>query len=337
MIYNIRKTLAILSMAVFGSVLLYNCEPEPDSLGEQLFLDGAANGNESSFDLIAYNLSNNDTIRTDATNLYNLFGSSALTTSTAVLGAFNEEQFGMQKASYFTQLRLPSYDPDFGTNAVVDSVVLVLKPAYASDSLTSNTDESYIYPDGNVDAKKVVNTYPALKFGKAKKKLTIQVQEVTEFMNGFNDIVYSNKNFNTDSEILGSREFSGNVSSVAITKDSDNTSIFTSAVGFRIQLSKTFFQDKIISKKGQPELKDAANFIRHFKGLKLSVAEEDGYLFQFYPNDMELIMYYKNDKTENGQNTRPQSTYKFSLGSGNVHTGYYQYSRSGAAIEGYAP
>lgn len=330
MIYNIRKAFAILSMVILGSVFVYNCEPEPDSLGEQLFLDDAANGNESSFDLIAYNLSNNDTIRADAANLYNLFGSSALTTSTAVLGAFSEGQFGMQKASYFTQLRLPSYDPDFGTNAEVDSVVLVIKPVYASDSLTTNTDESYVYPDGNVDAKKVVNTYPALKYGKAKKKLTINVQEVTEFMNGYNDVVYSNKNFGTDTQLLGSREFSGNVSSVAITKDSDNSSLFTSAVGFRIPLSKTFFQDKIINKKGQPELKDAANFIRHIKGLKLSVTESDGYLFQFYPNDMELVMYYKNDKTENGTTTRPQSTYKFSLGSGNVHTGYYQYDRSTA-------
>lgn len=322
---------------ILGGVLVYNCEPEPDSLGEQLFLDGAANRNESSYDLIAYNLSNNDTIRADANTLYNLLGSTANTSATGVLGAFNESQFGLQKASYFTQLRLPAYDPDFGTNAVVDSVVLVLKPIYRSDSITTTTDENYVYPDGNVDAKKVVNTYPAVKYGKAKKKMNIQVQEVIDFMNGYNDPVYSNTNFAVNSTVLGSKEFSGNVNSVTITKDSDASSLFTSATGFRIPLSPTFFQSKIIAKKGQPELKDVSNFIRYFRGLKISVEESDGYLFQFYPNDMELIMYYKNDKDENGTNTRPQLKYSFSIGSANAHSGYYQYDRSGAAAGSVVP
>ncbi|WP_228444935.1 DUF4270 family protein [Chryseobacterium echinoideorum] len=340
MIYNLRKTLAILSMTVLGSIILYNCEPEPDSLGEQLFLDGAANGTESLFDVVGYNISNNDTIRADANTFVNLFGSNAATSSTAVLGAFTENQFGMQKATYFTQLRLPSYDPDFGTNPTVDSVVMVIKPTYAIDSVTTTTNEDYIYPDGNVAAKKVVSTFPITKFGKAKLnggKLTLQVHEVAEFMNGVNDAVYSNKKFAAnESNILGSKEISGNVNSVVITKDADNTEIFKTPVGIRIPLSADFFKQKIIDKKGQMELKDAANFIRHFRGLRVSVVENDGYLFQFTPNDIELIMYYKNEKVENGTTTRPQSKYNFALGSANVHTGYYEYTRAGAAIQTYA-
>ncbi len=340
MIYNLKKTFTILSMMVLGSVILYNCEPDPDSLGEQLFLDGAANGTESSFDVIAYNISNSDTIRADANTFVNLFGSNAATSSTAVLGAFTENQFGMQKATYFTQLRLPSYDPDFGTNPTVDSVVMVIKPTYAIDSIKTTTNEDYVYPDGNVAAKKVVNNFPITKFGKAKLnggKLTLKVHEVTEFMNGVNDAVYSNKKFAVDeANILGSKEIFGDVNSVVITKDADNTEILRTPVGIRIPLSADFFKQKIIDKKGQMELKDAANFIRHFRGLRVSVAESDGYLFQFTPNDIELIMYYKNEKVENGITTRPQSKYNFALGSANVHTGYYEYSRAGAAIQTYA-
>ncbi len=72
------------------------------------------------------------------------------------IGAFSEPVFGGQKVSYFTQVRLSSYNPDFGKNPVVDSVVLTLKPLYetASDSLKTTTTEDYIYPDGNVAAKK---------------------------------------------------------------------------------------------------------------------------------------------------------------------------------------
>lgn len=331
MTYTIKRTFAILFLAIFGSVLLYNCEPDPDSLGEQLFLNGAAEGKETSYDLIAYNIDNNDSIRSDAAKL-----------GSVVLGAFKEEQFGMQRASYFTQLRLSTYDPDFGTNAAVDSVVLVIKPStayYAQDTVTTTTDENYIYPDGNVAAKKVINTYPIKKYGKAKingavPQFTVKVNEVTEFLNASTDIAYSNKNYAVGQE-LGSKIFNGNITSVAITRDSDNSSIFTSPVGFRIPLSASFFKTKIIDYKGKPELKDVSNFIRHFKGLKISVAEDDGYLFQFSPSDVELIMYYKYDKTENGTTTRPQTTYTFALGVGNAHIGHYEYDRSGAVLNSY--
>jgi hypothetical protein len=335
MIYNIRKFFTILSVMVLGGVLVYNCEPEPDSLGEQLFLNGAVEGVESSYDLIAYNIDNSDTIRTDAFKLLNAIGS---TSSTAVLGAFHENQFGMQKASYFTQVRLAADNPDFGTNAVVDSVVLVLKPIVSLDSLTTTTKEDYIFPDGNVDAKKIVNTYRIKKFGKAKLnggKLTLQVKEVADFMNGLNDVVYSDKEFGT-STFLGSKEIFGDASSVTITKDSDDSSLFTANTGIRIPLSPSFFQSKILDKKGQPELSDVSNFIRHFRGLKVSVVENDGYLFQFAPNDMELIMYYKNDKLVDGNNTRPQTKYEFAVKGSNMHSAYYEYNRTNTVMNSYA-
>ncbi|MDQ0595450.1 hypothetical protein QFZ37_003819 [Chryseobacterium ginsenosidimutans] len=323
MIHTIKKTITVLSLVVFGSALLYNCEPDADTLGEQLFLDGAAQGNEKSFDVTAFNINNNDSIRSDASKL-----------TYGVLGAFDEEQFGMQKASYLTQLRLSTYDPDFGTNAVVDSVVLVMKPTYASDSVKTNTvDDNYTYTtaaDGAVNAKKVVNTYPVLKFGKAKRTFHITVNEVNDFLKGPSDSVKSNQVF-APGAVLGTKEFKGDISSVAITKDDGGAALFTSSIpGIRINLDKTFFQNKIIAKKDQPELQDASNFIRYFKGIKISVDESDGYLFQFSPNDMELIMYYKYDKTDVTPATRPQTTYTFALGSANTHIGNYVYSRPSA-------
>jgi hypothetical protein len=323
MTHTIKKAITVLSMVIFGSILLYNCEPDADSLGEQLFLDGAAQGDEKSYEVVAFNIDNNDSIRSDASKL-----------GSAVLGAFDEPQFGRQKASYLTQLRLSTYDPDFGANAVVDSVVLVMRPTYANDSVTTTTDESFVFAgvDGNVDAKKVVNTYPVLKYGKAKRTFNIKVNEVTEFLKGASDTVKSNQAFAYDATVLGSKEFKGKVSTIAITKDSDGSALFTvNNPGIRIPLNKTFFQDKIIAKKDQPELQDASNFTRYFKGLRISVDETDGYLFQFSPNDMELIMYYKYDKTEGGTTTRPQTTYSFALGSANTHIGQYEYVRANSA------
>lgn len=322
MIYNMKKAFTILSMVIFGGMLVYNCEPDPDSLGEQLFLDGAANGNEVAYDVIAYNINNNDSIRSDASKL-----------ALATFGAFSESQFGMQKASYYTQLRLPANDPDFGASADVDSVVLVIKPEYEKDSLTTNTDENYVYPEGSVPAKKVFNRYPATKYGNTKAnggKLTVKVHEVTDFLNGYNDIAYSNNVYASNLE-LGSKTFDGYVSSVAITKDSDNTSLFSSEVGFRIPLLASFFKTKIIDKKGQPELKDMSTFIRYFRGLKLSVTESDGYLVQFEPKTVELVMYYKS--TDTGATTSTQKKYVFSIGDGNAHINHFSYDRYNSALE----
>ncbi|MFC3160906.1 DUF4270 family protein [Chryseobacterium arachidis] len=328
MIHTIKKAITVFSLVVFGSVLLYNCEPDPDSLGEQLFLDGAAQGNEESFDVTAFNINNNDSIRSDASKL-----------GLATLGTFNETQFGKQKASYFTQLRLATYDPDFGKNPTIDSVVLVIKPTYVSDSLTPNTiDDGFTFTtatDANVNAKKVVNTYPINKYGRAKIGSTtapfnIQVHVVEDFLKGASDVAYSNTAYNVGS-LLGEKSLNGNVSSVAITKDEDGSALFTASTpGIRIKLDNDYFKSKIIDYQDKPELQDASNFIRHFKGLRLSATQDDGYLIQFNPNDLELIMYYKYDNTAVTPNTRPQATYTFALGSANTHIGRYEYVRSQA-------
>lgn len=350
MTHNLKRTFAILLLAIFGSTILYNCEPDPDSLGEQLFNNDAAQGNEVSYDVIAYNYNNNDSIRSDASRLINGLNESGTALTVGVLGAFTENQFGMQRASYVTQLRMPVDNFDFnGANPKVDSVVLVVRPPantttntyfFESDSLKTNTFDKSDFPvDGVATAVSIEKkTYPVRKYGKiggASKSMKINVHEVTTFLDTNDDsFKRSNKTLSTG-ELLGSGVFDGNVSSLSITKKSDNSVVFTGNLGFRIKLSNTdFFQTHILDKKGKPELQDAANFIRYFKGIKISVDETDRYLYQFSPNDLELIMYYKYDKTDNGTTTRPQTTLKFNLGAPNAHLGLYEYERAGTSVAG---
>ncbi len=318
MISTIKNITKIASVIAFGSVFLYSCEPEADNLGEQLF--SGAQLNEESFDIIAYNINNNDSIRTDASEL-----------SLAPLGAFAESAFGMQKAAYVSQVRPMEYDPVFGANAVVDSAVLVIRPLYASDSSTVTTDENFVYSEQNIPAKKVITSYPVLKYGKQKRDLTLRVHEVTEFLGGAEQMTFSNRNVTYGTE-LGSKLFKGKISSSVITKDSDNTNLWTNDPSLRIPLSTSFFQQKIVDMEGSADLKDAASFIRYFRGLRISVDENDGYIFRFTPNNAEIILYYKYDKIENGATTRPQLTKKFTLGDPNVRFGQYTYNRTDAPV-----
>lgn len=320
MINNIQKLFKITASLVIGSVILWSCEPDADQLGSQFFQDGAQ-GIETPYPVIAYNVKNNDTIRTDAARL-----------QSATLGAFTESQFGMQKSAYVSQARLSSYAPDFGTNPVLDSAVLVLKPLYPTDSVTTTTVEDYIYPDGTVAAKKVVSTYPITKYGRTKiggkTLLNININEVSDFLGANTDKVYSDRDVATGT-LLGTKVFDGNINSVKITKDTDASTILERAVSLRIPLDTPFFQNKIITKGSTPELADAASFIRYFKGIKISVAENDAYLFNFDPNDVMINLYYKKDKVEGTTTTREDATFSLNLGSENTHFSQIIYERAG--------
>lgn len=320
MINNIQKLFKITAAMVIGSVILWSCEPDADQLGSQFFQNGAQ-GTETLYPVIAYNVKNNDTIRTDAARL-----------QSATLGAFTEAQFGLQKSAYVSQARLSSYAPDFGTNPVLDSAVLVLKPLYPTDSVTTTTVEDYIYPVGTVAAKKVVSTYPISKYGRTKiggkTLLNININEVNDFLASNVDKVLSNRDVATGT-LLGTKIFDGTINSVKITKDTDATTILEREVSLRIPVDSTFFQNKIIKKGSTPEMADAASFIRYFKGIKISVAENDGYIFNFDPDDVVINLYYKKDKVEGTTTTREDATFALNLGNGNTHFNQITFDRTG--------
>lgn len=309
-------------VATIGLFTLTSCEADADNLGSQ-FLDGkTANGQELSYDVIAYNIDNKDSIRSDARNLTN-----------AILGAFDEPVFGMHKAAYVTQLRPSAYGTDFGTNPKVDSVVLQIIPDYKKDSVTTTTT-TINKVSTDQDSTKTVNTYPLVKYGKGKigstpVKFKVNVAEVSDFLYDNTKTYFSNQTV-TATNILGSKTIDGNVRGVKITKVGDNSELFNRDPGIRIPLDKNFFQSKIIAFQGKNELSDAASFIRHFRGLRLSVDENDGFLFNLNPNTMSVTMYYSNDVTKDNTTTRQQNTYTFDLGASNVHFSQFTFNRPSA-------
>ena len=315
------KLLPLLLMGVF---VFNSCEGELDDLGSQL-VDGA-DGADQAYSILAYNINNNDVIQSDASKL-----------DSVRIGSFTEDVFGGQKVSYLTQVRLDAYNPDFGKNPVIDSVVLTLKPRYetATDSIDTDTKEDYIYPEGSVAAKKVVTTYRVSKYGRTKSGkdklvVNVKVNEVNDFMGGASDSLSSNKVFAIGSEI-GSKSFNGTINSVVITKDSDGTELVNNPVSLRIPLDKPFFQNKIIAKQGNQVLKDAASFIRYFKGISISVDEPNGYLFSMAPNDAAIKIYYKNDVTAtDGTVTKTKAEATLNLGSSNTHFSHIVINKSDA-------
>ncbi len=321
-------------LLVAGGLLVCSCDSDPDSLGSQFFDGDTADGIKAAYDVVAYNLTNNDTIRSDGRI------SSSVRKDTLVLGAFSEPQFGKQKASFVSQIRMGSYAPSFGVNPVIDSVVMVLKPSYysASDSVTTTTNEDYIWPEGSVAAKKVVKTYPVYKYGKkiingAPAKLTVNINEVNNFLGSVSDTILSNAPVSVGT-LIGSKTINGYITTVEITKDSDNSELLSRTTpSIRIPLDNNFFKTKILDKEGQADLSNVANFIRYFKGIRISVAEDDGYMMKLaIPSSEDIVMYYKRN-TSATDTTRVQASLSFNLSSSNPSFSQIEYDRNGAAIQ----
>lgn len=323
MIKNIKNILKTSVFICCGSFLLLNCESAADHMGSQFFQGNAANAKVNTYDIIAYNVNNNDSIRVDG-RLAN-----------ATLGAFSEAQFGLQKSHYVAQPRLSAYNPVFGDNVVVDSVVLEIKPIVVADSLTTTTHSTNeFFPAGsNVEAQRVVTTSPIAKYGR-KNPITLNIHEVIDDI-ATTGMIFSNQKVNTGT-LLGSKTLKGTVSGVKITRKSDNAELLVRDAKIRIPLNSEFFKNKIIAKQGQPELSDAANFVRYFKGIRISVPENDGYIFKFTPADTKINIYYKKDVTANGTTTPTSTSLAISLGTDGTYLNQFEFNRTGTPSQAVA-
>ena len=300
-----KKIKLFLFSLFFGSIAV-GCNSDADDLGLQFFENNEAQGEQAAYDLVAYNVNNNDVVRSDSYSL-----------KKATLGVFSESQFGMQKSAYVTQVRLSKYAPDFGTNPVVDSVVLEIKPQY--DATTKAITTTNVTHEGQA-AKQTLTKYETVKYGNPAATMNIDVHEITTDLGAVGTEILSNSTVATSGVPLGTKAFSGNVYAVSINKVSDNTALLTKDAGLRIPLNASYFQTKIADKGGASELSNESNFINYFKGLKISVQENDGYLINFAPYQLTMTMYYKSGGKSN--------TFSFDLGSSNVHFSQISYNRS---------
>ncbi len=324
---NIKRLLTGVFIAVIGIFGVMSCKSDADDLGGQFFTDDVLEGVRENYDIVAYNKSNGDKIQADAKTL-----------QIARIGAFTEGVFGKQKASYVSQVNLSSYDPKFGQNAVLDSAVMYLTPFYNTQEKVE-TSINFQFPDGNggtIPATQEITSYPIFKYGNQQINgqpvpLKIRVHEVTDFLKSTKDTVYSDETINY-TNLLGEKIFNGKVNKIKFVGNDNDDLLFEAPESLRIPLDANFFQSKIIDQEGSNHLKDLASFIRYFRGVRISVEEDDGYLFGINPNQATIVLYYKHDGEGQGAD-KVSAKYIMGLGAGNVHIGQYQYDRLGSTVE----
>lgn len=239
-----------------------------------------------------------------------------------ILGVYNDPLYGQTVGTVVSQLRPEIFDADFGSNLILDSVVINLP--YSSTPIEFTSDGETIYELDSV-------------FGDSEMKLSIY--ESNYFLRDFDpsssinepQIYYSNKSTGTspiaDTQLEGTllyvdNNFTPDANQIELeNEDGDITERLTPALRITFnadvpedQTAITYWENKIIAKAGQPELSNSNNFNDYFRGLYFKVEPIDGEgtmpLLNFTSADITL--YYTKDGTATETNQDPdpvQSTY----------------------------
>lgn len=314
---NFLNVLSVSIAMVIAMGAVVSCEDEALGLGNNV-IGGEADGNMKSLDVIAYN-DTIDTIRSDRFVLQN-----------ATLGVYKEDVFGSTSSKFYAQFRPSAIgEQDFGKETKIDSVRLIIPVFYSTkDTISTKTVK---LSRAKIPSTKIEETDTILittkyavdsLYGKKDQTMTLNVRDINTPL--FRDTKYfskldgSSSPITTNSRILGKLIVGSTVENKVVKIKRETSTIYTETVGYKIFLDKDYFNEKIIKNAKTGLLGDYATFIReNIKGFEFSVEDDNGFILNFKPNNINLNMYYsyKNpvDKkdTDKDYKERLSATYGF--------------------------
>jgi len=241
--------------------------------------------------------------------------------SANLLGVYNEPVYGQQVANVLTQLSLSSFNPQFGDQPVVDSVVLTLP--YYSTVVETGTDGNPVYKLDSI-------------YGNSPYKLTVSRSNflLNDFDPEANFVTaqkyYSNQGPLFESNIVGSPLYSNDsfLPSKAEAvygqfNETNELDTIRATPRLRANLPIQFFQDNIINKQDSPELSNNNNFKNFIRGLyfKAEPVNSDGnmLLLNFANAEAGITIYYSRQVEVDSEIVRQPSSYKINFGPNTVN------------------
>ncbi len=211
-----------------------------------------------------------------------------------LLGVYNDPVFGLEQANVLSQLELSSTNPTFGTEPVLDSVVLTI-PYFSTEGETSE--------DG------VVEYELDSLYGMGPVRLSIE--ESGLFLNNFDPETdfedtqkyYSNMHPRIEENLTGNvileeQEFLPSGEEVIYFEENEEGVMDTLRLAprMRLKLSTEFFQEKILDMAGSGELSSNNNFQNYLRGLYFNVEpvnnEGTMMLLNFKNSEAGITLYY---------------------------------------------
>lgn len=239
-----------------------------------------------------------------------------------LLGYYNDPVFGTSSANFVSQMSPTTFDPSFGNNIVLDSVILTIP--YFSTGTDTDTDGNITYRldsiYGNAPIKLSVfqNNYflrsfnPESEFNNSQKYYSNGATSETSLID---PLELEGRLLYEDDAFLPSKE---QILLTTTDDDGEVTETAKIAPALRVNLydpldpSDTFWQELIFDKEGEPELSNQNNFINYFRGLYIKTAAIgiDGsmMLINFANTNANITLYYTSDVEDSDTNTDSEVT-----------------------------
>ncbi|NJW52943.1 DUF4270 domain-containing protein [Salinimicrobium oceani] len=209
-----------------------------------------------------------------------------------LLGVYKDPLFGTQEASILSSVAMTAVNPDFGTQPVLDSVVMAIP--YFSKEVTEDEETRFeldsIYGNGPIklsviESKFYLNSFdPETDFQKTQKYYSDMEPQV---LANLGTVLYENESFLP----------SANAVTEYVPGIDGETDTLNLGPALRVHLKKDFFQSKILDKGGSADLLNFNSFRDYFRGVYIK-ADEAGnngsmMLLNLLNTNAGITLYYK--------------------------------------------
>lgn len=251
-----------------------------------------------------------------------------------LLGIFNDPSYGKTIANIITQVTPSSYNPSFGTNPVIDSVVVNIP--YFSKAIEKDDDGNSVYKldslYGNTSQEMKLTMYqnnyflrdldPNSTLGSIQNFYSNASNLSSSVLTGGNTVNFDNHNIAT---ILSDTQFLPNNNPI-ITKTGtgDDEKVNRAAPAYRVALTSSedllYWTNTIIDKEDDAVLSNANNFKNYFRGIyfKVEPINNDGtmVLLNLASTSANITIHYTKGETD----SRTQSTYVLNFSGNRINT-----------------
>ncbi|MFH6767562.1 DUF4270 domain-containing protein [Gaetbulibacter aquiaggeris] len=298
------KALKFTSFLLFTILAIVACDQDFTSIESDVI--GLKNFNTGSYPIpiTSYNK------KLDSLKINNL--------NASLLGVFNDPIYGQTTASIITQVTPSIFNPNFGTNPIIDSVVLTIP--YFNKIISTDADGNSVYSisdslfgDSPIKLSIYQNNYFLRDFDPNEDLNVIQnyysnasgtINTTDNFAVTANGVI----NFDSQKGALIYENDSLVPSSNAIvlkTIAADGTETTERKVpALRDTLNSAFWKSLIIDKTNDPVLSNSNNFYNYFRGLyfKAEAVNNDGnmILLDIAGSGSNITIYYSSDSSVEG-------------------------------------
>lgn len=227
-----------------------------------------------------------------------------------MMGVYQDPVFGKTTMNFLTQLRLSRSNPSFGEGARVDSVKLHL-PYYSRTKI--ETDTTYILDSIYAHKPMKIEMFESNYF----------LREIDPNSNFESSQVYYSDQTSIFESHLGSKIgeiehfYPKALPVVHISGEGDEEEKEGWEPGVYMNLSTSFFEEKILRKEGAPELVSNESFVDYFRGVYFKVSEINGAgsMFLFKIDESIIRIYYSRASSEEDEE-RIRGTFDLNLKGG---------------------